>query len=161
MPEQENTAAGDSYTNRGRTEELKEYLKTMGFHDLDKNAPGPCFESYARKAMKKQQLPLVTYQEVAQATRLSHNFEYLGDRMKELDDKALAKAMLSQGESYYYSFCRDDLEQGNCTWHCKRCNKCQDWRTWHCKTCDRCQYGISIPCGKCTPEEYEARRGYD
>lgn len=51
--------------------------------------------------------------------------------------------------SYYYSFCRKYWEQDSCTWHCKVCKECNDWREWHCKECKQCTYGISIPCEGC------------
>jgi len=41
--------------------------------------------------------------------------------------------------TYYYSFCRKDLEQENCTWHCIKCQTCNDWREWHCEECDKCK----------------------
>ena len=46
----------------------------------------------------------------------------------------------------FYSFCRNDIEQDNCTWHCEICNDCQDWRVWHCEDCNKCTYGVSLPC---------------
>lgn len=56
----------------------------------------------------------------------------------------------------FYSFCRGDLEEEKCTWHCRVCKDCMDWRDWHCKGCKKCQYGASIPCEKCNPEEFAA-----
>ncbi len=41
---------------------------------------------------------------------------------------------------YYYSFCRDDLLDDNCYWHCIKCKKCLGWREWHCGECDKCMY---------------------
>eukprot|EP01083_Nonionella_stella_P169494 574831_1 len=41
----------------------------------------------------------------------------------------------------YYSFCRGWVDEDMCTWHCTRCNECQDWRVRHCTTCDKCTYG--------------------
>jgi hypothetical protein len=114
--EQASNTAGDSYTSRGRTDELKTYLATMGFDDLKKKPPGPCFESYVRKAMRKQLL-LPTLHEIARATRDSSSFEFLDDTTKALDDKALAKAMLTGSNKLYYSFCSDRLEESDCTWY--------------------------------------------
>ncbi|EJK50099.1 hypothetical protein THAOC_30970 [Thalassiosira oceanica] len=54
----------------------------------------------------------------------------------------------------FYSFCRGGLEEEKCTWHCRICKTCQDWRDWHCKGCNKCQYGASIPCENCNPEEF-------
>ena len=42
--------------------------------------------------------------------------------------------------SYYYSFCREDIEEENCTWHCIKCKECLDWREWHCGECNKCMY---------------------
>ncbi len=53
------------------------------------------------------------------------------------------------GETYWYSFCWDDVEQDSCTWHCEICGECKDWREWHCEKCNRCTYGISVPCEHC------------
>ena len=44
-----------------------------------------------------------------------------------------------------------------CTWHCRKCKECTDWREWHCATCDKCQYGVSIPCEKCRPLDFAKR----
>ncbi len=41
---------------------------------------------------------------------------------------------------YYYSFCRDDVADDNCKWHCIKCKKCFNWREWHCGECDKCMY---------------------
>lgn len=183
MNEQESNTAGDSYTSRGRTDELKAYLVTMGFDDLENDPPGPCFERYGREALRKQ-LSLPTLHEIAKATRDSSSFEFLYDTTKALDEKALAKAMLSGSNEFYYSLCSGRLEQSDCTWyverasrgfsfvckkcaltdcfvhkhrHCRRCRSCQDWRNWHCKLCNECKYGVTIPCQTCTPMTYAAR----
>lgn len=156
VEEQQCHSAGDSYTARGRTDQVKEYLASMGFTDLKNDPPGPCFESYARAAIKNGD-KLVTLDEIANHSRNSDCYGYLEEETKQLDDRALAKAMLTQKERYYYSFCFSSLQQTDCTWHCKRCGDCVDWREWHCKGCDKCQYGVTIPCSKCTPEAYAAR----
>ncbi|KAJ7494827.1 hypothetical protein B0H11DRAFT_2222495 [Mycena galericulata] len=51
---------------------------------------------------------------------------------------------------FFYSFCRDSLEQSDSTTHCTVCNQCADWREWHCKLCNKCTYGLSFPCGNCS-----------
>ena len=56
------------------------------------------------------------------------------------------------GEMYWYSFCWEIVVQDNCTWHCKVCGQCQDWRVWHCENCNRCTYGITLPCEYCGDE---------
>ena len=53
------------------------------------------------------------------------------------------------GEIYWYSFCWEDVVQDSCTWHCKECRTCRDWRMWHCENCNKCTYGISFPCEHC------------
>jgi hypothetical protein len=75
-----------------------------------------------------------------------------------MTDLELVKLALSYGglavanyETYFYSFCRGTMQQSNCTWHCRKCKKCQDWREWHCKGCQKCQYGMMSPCIKCYP----------
>jgi rubrerythrin len=40
--------------------------------------------------------------------------------------------------TFYYSFCRDDLIEEDCGWHCQKCQTCRDWREWHCPQCDKC-----------------------
>ena len=54
-----------------------------------------------------------------------------------------------KGEMYWYSFCWKEVVHGGCSWHCKECHKCRDWREWHCDVCGRCSYGISLPCDGC------------
>ena len=91
----------------------------------------------------------------------SHAFEYMDEDERMLDDEQLLQLCLSNRGSYFYSFCRHELEQKECTWHCKTCKTCQDWREWHCSGCNRCQYGVTIPCKKCRPEAYSARMDSD
>ena len=57
------------------------------------------------------------------------------------------------GESYWYSFCSEDIVQDSCTWHCSNCGACRDWREWHCDRCNRCTYGVTMPCENCDPRE--------
>ena len=66
--------------------------------------------------------------------------------LKELLGKYVCK---SCKESYYYSFCWNDVVQDDNTWHCEICNKCRDWREWHCVFCNKCTYGVSLPCEGC------------
>jgi hypothetical protein len=42
--------------------------------------------------------------------------------------------------TFYYSFCRRDVVDEDCGWHCIKCQKCKDWREWHCQKCDRCKH---------------------
>jgi len=56
------------------------------------------------------------------------------------------------GETWWYSFCWEDVVQDSCTWHCEVCGACRDWREWHCDNCNKCTYGISLPCEYCGQE---------
>ena len=53
------------------------------------------------------------------------------------------------GEVYWYSFCWEEVVQDGCTWHCKVCGTCRDWREWHCPNCNRCTYGVTFSCQHC------------
>jgi len=70
-------------------------------------------------------------------------------------EKATLEQLLSKiecqtcGEKYWYSFCWATVVQDSCSWHCKICGQCQDWRVWHCENCHRCTYGLSLPCEHC------------
>jgi len=58
----------------------------------------------------------------------------------------LFRMLLSNDQcSYYYSFCREDFEQDNCTWHCVKCQECVDWREWHCGECKNVRISIILP----------------
>lgn len=59
-------------------------------------------------------------------------------------------------ETYFYSFCRQAVEQESCTWHCMVCRECRDWREWHCDDCNRCTYGLSLPCQRCDVEGFDS-----
>lgn len=50
---------------------------------------------------------------------------------------------------WYYSFCNGRWEEGVCTWHCRICKVCNDWKEWHCDECNKCTYGVSLPCARC------------
>ena len=68
--------------------------------------------------------------------------------------QALLRLGLSNAEEgghreWYYSFCREVWVEDSCTWHCRTCGECQDWREWHCGTCRKCRYGVTIPCEGC------------
>lgn len=55
----------------------------------------------------------------------------------------------------YFSFCRGDVwVQEDCTWHCRICGECNDWREWHCGKCNKCTYGVSLPCEGCGGVDY-------
>jgi hypothetical protein len=56
------------------------------------------------------------------------------------------------GTQYWYSFCWNVVAQDDCSWHCKVCKECRDWREWHCKNCNKCTYGITLPCRHCSEE---------
>jgi hypothetical protein len=56
------------------------------------------------------------------------------------------------GETYWYSFCWQEVVQDSTTWHCEICGECRDWREWHCKRCNKCTYGVTLPCEHCGAE---------
>jgi carboxyl-terminal PDZ ligand of neuronal nitric oxide synthase protein len=55
----------------------------------------------------------------------------------------------SCGETWWYSFCWQEVVQDSCTWHCDICGQCRDWREWHCDNCNKCTYGVTFPCEHC------------
>ena len=70
----------------------------------------------------------------------------------------LVQALLRHGLSttkddghkpWFFSFCRGCWVENHCTWHCKTCGECQDWKEWHCSTCRKCTFGVSNPCDGC------------
>ena len=168
------------YTNRGRTEAVWRTLQAYGFRQSsDKNSfkgskPSACFENFVRDRVKKTknvldngQLVGFSIQSLLAKIRSSHRLNYLDDPTRkaieeeegvELVKLALSDDNIDKSNVYYtdlfYSFCSGDLEQENCTWHCKICKECMGWRHWHCKGCNKCQYGASIPCSSCTPREF-------
>ena len=60
-------------------------------------------------------------------------------------------------ETYWYSFCWDEVVQDSCTWHCEVCRECQDWRVWHCSQCNKCTYGVTLPCEHCGRDDRHDR----
>lgn len=90
--------------------------------------------------------------------------------VKDLTDKSLARQILLPcecesvplksllgkydctkcHETYWFSFCWNDVVQDNCSWHCEICRICRDWRESHCDQCNRCTYGVSLPCEHCS-----------
>lgn len=147
---------------------------------FDGLSPSACFELFVRESVKDAdniledgQIEGDTVSELAKRIRNSHDISYLDEPVQEAikaeDDVELVMRALSgdiqrdgpndDGESLYYtglfySFCREEVEQSNCTWHCRVCKECKDWRDWHCKGCKTCKYGASIPCDKCNSREY-------
>jgi hypothetical protein len=96
---------------------------------------------------------------LAEAIRGHDCWGYASTEPDEDDAVLVQKCLSASGHEcgYFYSFCRRGMEQESCTWHCRKCRQCQDWREWHCKTCNKCQYGVSIPCEKCQPGRYRRR----
>jgi hypothetical protein len=177
----ESDSAGDPYTNRGRTEAVWYTLAHYGFrrsapgsNSFEGNvSPSTCFESFVRKMVKQQGGVLdngeinshgMSIKELAHTIRTNHQIGYLNGRTQNIiQERAgvdLVKQALSgeikDAEDLYYSFCRGGLEQSMCTWHCRVCKKCKDWRDWHCKGCNKCQYGAMIPCSNCSVREFAA-----
>ena len=158
---------------RSRPIEVSRVLEFYGFDDIDDTAskrPHCCFEHYVRTEIRKDkkrkksdnentnELKWQSVSSLAARIRLSDNYIYVSEDTKEMSDADLVKNCLSNDTEFYWSFCRDSLEQSDCTWHCKACHACADWREWHCKGCRRCQYGVSMPCEKCQSLLYAERR---
>lgn len=179
---QEQSSARDPYNNRGRTDSVWKSLMAYGFRKSPNNkspffdgpVPSPCFEYFVRENVKERsgiqqngEIESHSIEKIANEIRTSHQVGYLDDEDKSniqnMDNSSLVTQALSvggfQNMDLYYSFCRQDLEQDTCTWHCRICKECKDWRDWHCKGCNRCQYGASIPCHKCNEREYRNRMG--
>lgn len=185
----ESDKAANAYTSRGRNDAVWKILEAYGFRrstdskktkeQFEGPTPAPCFELVARTHCSKGEFisgnvlengEMVDYRvaELANKIRSSHHIDYMDDDQKkkilQMDDATLVRDALSVGGldngSHYFSFCRDDLEQSDCTWHCRICKGCMDWRDWHCKGCNTCKYGVSIPCDKCTPGKYQHRMSY-
>ncbi|KAJ6522272.1 hypothetical protein B0H19DRAFT_1203045 [Mycena capillaripes] len=72
------------------------------------------------------------------------------DERLALKRRSLKHWLQYQSYGFFYSFCRDSLEQADCTSHCSVCNECVDWREWHCKLCNKCTYGLMFPCSNCS-----------
>lgn len=165
----EDDTAGDAYSNRGRTQKVKQILATFGFVNFEEEPmPHPCFEKFVRDEVKKGNHGKIDWpnwpNELAKEIRKSENFQYINkEEIEGLSDFELTKACVTNYPSlgYYFSFCDlppgGGLVQFDCTWHCRKCKRCYDWREWHCKTCNKCQYGVSIPCETCQPERYRRR----
>ena len=62
----------------------------------------------------------------------------------------LFRISLAENQGMWWnSFCRGQWVQDDCTWHCRECGKCNDWKEWHCARCNKCTYGVSLPCRGC------------
>ena len=71
-------------------------------------------------------------------------------KAKEKHWQALLRYGLGDNQGiWFYSLCRGQWVEDHCTWHCRVCGECNDWREWHCGKCDKWTYGVSIPCEGC------------
>lgn len=149
----------DPYTNRGRTEEVWKVLLVYGFsrktnakgkHSFVDSVPSPCFEKYVRDACRSNrylidsngELTHFPIEKIVREVKSYPYFEpYQKKRLSKLSDMELVRHSLSKrgldmiGGGFYFSLCRDSLEQSDYTWHCRICKECKDWRTWHCGSC--------------------------
>ncbi|VDH99450.1 Hypothetical predicted protein [Mytilus galloprovincialis] len=118
---------------------------------LDELDLDPCLKDYVNfecEDVSKLEKHLTNKLE---AGEYGHEMESLMLKYPErynFDDITVAEYLNAEKEekSYktlFYSFCRSAPEQCDCTWHCKVCKQCQDWRSWHCSNCNKCAYGIS------------------
>ncbi|KAJ3066172.1 hypothetical protein HDU98_010523 [Podochytrium sp. JEL0797] len=85
--------------------------------------------------------------------------EYYGDvdgdaeSQKELDTDLVHHAACA-GSPYFWSFCRNKLEEAKQVWHCVVCCECRDVGWIHCEKCDVCVQGKF--CKKCKELEEES-----
>jgi hypothetical protein len=48
--------------------------------------------------------------------------------------KKLSRMGLGENHRWwFYSFCRGNWQESECTEHCDVCEECNDWREWRCK----------------------------
>jgi hypothetical protein len=170
----EDDKARAPYSNRGRTDlvlrALCKYTDRQIGKGVDQWLPNPCFEMFVRGQIKEGQDPEVFLQSAEDFASDIRNTELYGllaendPELVALDDRSLSAFCVGDEKSakgiyadLYWSWCRDDAAQGTCTWHCRKCGCCQDWREWHCKRCNKCVYGVSIPCESCRPLDYAKR----
>lgn len=158
--------AGDAYTKARRTPAFWKALEDLGMGlaealRADTLKLRPCFERVIRAGIAakasdnaKAQLNDLDLETLVQAARedsdLGHYFN------NDMSDEQVARKLFTivpdeSHDSVFYSFCWDQFQQENCTWHCRRCGKCADWLEWHCSGCNRCHYGKSFPCSTCDP----------
>ena len=99
------------------------------FRDLERELPDIAYtDDFAREWIEKQDS---------------------GAPRAELMQSLLRQGLSDQGY-FKWSVCRGGTwVQDDCTWHCRVCRECNDWREWHCSVCKKCQYGSSIRCEGC------------
>jgi len=159
--------AGEPYTDRRRTDAVKRALCKYTDRQLGEGqndwSPNPCFEMFVRDKIRSGEEDfLPSAKDFADRIRASdlypHEFE-----LHDLDDRKLAAFCVGDSSicngcwDAYWSWCDNMLMQNSCTWHCRKCRSCQDWREWHCKTCNQCVYGVSFPCQTCRPLDFAKR----
>lgn len=98
-----------------------------------------------------EELKALSEEELAEEYELPCGCERVPLRLL-LDDYACQAC----GAVYWYSFCWGSVVEDSCTWHCKVCGQCRDWREWHCQRCNKCTYGVTLPCEHCgAPGPYQ------
>ncbi|XP_063427082.1 uncharacterized protein LOC134710629 [Mytilus trossulus] len=118
---------------------------------LDKLDLDPCLKDYVNFGCEDVSKLEKHLTKKLEAGEYGHEMESLMLKYPErynFDDITVAEFLNAEkkDKSYrtlFYSFCRSEPEQCDCTWHCKVCKQCQDWRSWHCSNCNKCAYGIS------------------
>jgi hypothetical protein len=158
----EDRNADGPYSKRGRTPAVLACLQAYGFLcEPDHEKPHQCFESKVRK-VKGDMSKLPSIAQLAAKIRKEGDVAPYMDVPKDSTDAELVKCMLAINfDGWFWSFCFNGLQQATCTWHCRHCRQCVDWREWHCKGCGKCQYGVSIPCQTCQPTLYKMRMKAD
>lgn len=108
----------------------------------------PCFEQTLRKTDDDLEIPFLIRSARADST--------FGSDFEGKTDEEVAKMLLCVESDVFspvfYSFCRKGFEEDHCTWHCRHCKRCRDWREWHCQGCNKCSYGVTFPCSTCDPD---------
>lgn len=157
--------AGAPFSDRGRNSSFWSALKDLKYDLVEDVRHGvikltPCFEKLIRQGISahgslqaKQKLTFLSLDFLIDEAR-EHP-----DTFADMTDEEIVRSLVTDNSSTYmfYSFCRQRIETDECTWHCRKCGICQDWREWHCSKCDKCQYGVTFPCKTCDPNLFLMR----
>lgn len=92
---------------------------------------------------------IATYKALSEAELAAPHELPCGDAQVPLRDLLKGYDCPKCRETWWYSFCWDEVVQEGNSWHCEICKQCRDWREWHCERCNRCTYCVSLPCENC------------
>ena len=171
----EDYTAGEPFSSRGRNGDFWATLEAMGWGLADALRDGtlrlqPCFEAHLRKACKARANPALKRSladlDIEGMVADGRRDETFGRFFSDMSDEQIVYSLFTYGPhdshcDIFWSFCRNEFEQRACTWHCRKCGICQDWREWHCSGCDKCSYGQTFPCQTCDPNLAEMRMNQD